>query len=76
MDSFQELFAGGENWTTGDGREFVRQDNISSADSTTPPPQHIDEKDDRKSANSIRGKIYNVYNSKNKMKTDKGFKNL
>ncbi|XP_018562898.1 probable nuclear hormone receptor HR3 isoform X4 [Anoplophora glabripennis] len=57
MDSFQELFAGGDNWTTGDNRDVLRPDNISSADSTTPPPQNIDEKDERKSANSIRAQI-------------------
>ncbi|XP_019866848.1 probable nuclear hormone receptor HR3 isoform X1 [Aethina tumida] len=56
MDSFHELFTG-DNWSHGDGRD-VRQDNISSVDSSTPPPLHqLDDKDDRKSANSIRAQI-------------------
>ncbi|XP_068896391.1 probable nuclear hormone receptor HR3 isoform X6 [Tenebrio molitor] len=56
MDSFQELFSGGENcWPTTESRD-VRPDNISSTDSATPPPQ-IDDKDDKKSANSIRAQI-------------------
>lgn len=49
MDNFQELFSGGESWASD-----VRPDNISSTDSATPPPQ-LDDKDDKKSANSIRG---------------------
>ncbi|KAJ8924276.1 hypothetical protein NQ315_007068 [Exocentrus adspersus] len=58
MDSFQELFSGGDSWTAaGENRDVLRPDNVSSADSTTPPPQNIDEKDDRKSANSIRAQI-------------------
>ena len=52
MDNFQELFAGGETWPS-ESRD-IRTDNISSTDSPTPPPQ-IDDKDDKKSANSIRG---------------------
>ncbi|XP_044265925.1 probable nuclear hormone receptor HR3 isoform X1 [Tribolium madens] len=54
MDNFQELFSGGETWPT-DSRD-IRLDNISSTDSATPPPQ-IDDKDDKKSANSIRAQI-------------------
>lgn len=55
MDNFPDLFSGGDNWSAGDARG-VRNDDISSVDSTTPPPQlHIEEKDDKKSANSIRG---------------------
>lgn len=60
MDSFQELFSGGDSgWATGGegSREVLRgRDNVSSADSTTPPPQNIDDREERKSANSIRGK--------------------
>lgn len=55
MDNFQDMFSGGDNWQTGDNRN-LRGDNISSADSTTPPPQlPVEEKDEKRSANSIRG---------------------
>lgn len=61
MDNFPELFSGGDNWSAGDARG-VRNDDISSVDSTTPPPQlQIEEKDDRKSANSIRGSLHVFY---------------
>ncbi|XP_050499368.1 probable nuclear hormone receptor HR3 isoform X8 [Diabrotica virgifera virgifera] len=58
MDSFPELFGTGDScsWSTGESRELGRTDKVSSADSTTPPPQ-IDDRDDRKSANSIRAQI-------------------
>lgn len=56
MDSFQELFSGGDNWSPAGDARSVRTDNASSADSTTPPPQPIiEEKDEKKNANSIRG---------------------
>lgn len=58
MDSFPEIFGTGDTWSTStDSREVVRGDKVSSADSTTPPPQNLEDKEDRKSANSIRGKV-------------------
>lgn len=57
MDNFQELFDAGDNWQGGcEGRGIGPSGGVTSADSTTPPPQHVpDEKDDKKNANSIRG---------------------
>lgn len=60
MDAFQELFSGGDNWQTDTGRELLerkegRDGDVTSADSTTPPPQISDGDKLAKSANSIRG---------------------
>ncbi|XP_030764934.1 probable nuclear hormone receptor HR3 isoform X4 [Sitophilus oryzae] len=61
MDNFPDLFNANESWGVvgepGTSRDLlVRHDNISSVDSSTPPPQHLDN-EERKSANSIRAQI-------------------
>lgn len=57
MDNFQEIFGSAENWNTTDdtGREALRGESASSVDSSTPPPQNIDDRDEKR-INSIRGK--------------------
>lgn len=73
MDQFQELFNTGDNWqncnnNSGDEQNCnIRNiDRCSSADSTTPPPQLqiLDDKEDRKTANSIRGLFIKYQNIK------------
>lgn len=68
MDAFQDLFNNGDNWP-GDTRGELLVDkgggagrggegDVSSADSTTPPPSsasHVEADKLAKSANSIRG---------------------
>ncbi|XP_056648689.1 probable nuclear hormone receptor HR3 isoform X2 [Diorhabda carinulata] len=58
MDSFPELFGTGDSssWSVSGDRELGRADKVSSADSTTPPPQ-IDDREERKNTNSIRAQI-------------------
>lgn len=67
MDSFQELFTGGDTWATCERRDIIKVEggSTSSVDSTSPHPlQHqqaqpidTDDKDEKKNANSIRGSI-------------------
>lgn len=73
MDAFQELFHNsGDNWQqapeTGRLELLERKDNregdVTSADSTTPPPQQNNEGDRlAKTANSIRGLLYFFFKS-------------
>ncbi|KAK9753622.1 hypothetical protein QE152_g1886 [Popillia japonica] len=71
MDSFQELFSGGDTWSNCERRDATRitegGGSTSSVDSTSPQPLHhhphqqvqqsvdLDDKDEKKNANSIRG---------------------
>lgn len=62
MDNFQDFFGSADNWNTTEdaGREVLRGESVSSVDSSTPPPQNFDEREDKR-VNSIRGKIlFNV----------------
>lgn len=57
MDNFQDFFNTAENWNTTDdgGRDALRGESASSVDSSTPPPQNYEEREDKR-LNSIRGK--------------------
>lgn len=59
MDNFQDFFGSADNWnTTDDGtREVLRGESTSSVDSSTPPPQNFDDREEKR-LNSIRGKIW------------------
>lgn len=62
MDNFQDIFGSADNWnTTEDGRrETLRGESASSVDSSTPPPQYYEERDEKR-VNSIRGKIFRLF---------------
>lgn len=68
MDNFQDFFGSADNWNITDdaGREVLRGESASSVDSSTPPPQNFEDKEEKRH-NSIRGKvIMNVLSSNEK----------